>query len=146
MSDYRWNTYDPATQWGLYFDKGLDSQLLKAPKLKDNGLSMSWADENGTERYLGTRRFDSRTLVIPCNLLATSEADFHTRYNALCDFLMTTGEFNFDVVSRNRRYKVSYLDMSGFEKLTVFKGNNNIGVKLSITLADDHPATRFTIS
>jgi len=146
MSDYRWNAYDPATQWGLHFDKGLDAQLLKGPKLKDNGLSISWADQNGTERYFGSRRFESRVLTIPCTLLAVSEADFHTKYNALCDFLTVQGEFNFDVVPRNRRYKVSYLDMTGFDKLTMFKNNSNIGVKLTIMLADDHPAERFTIS
>ncbi|WP_262246953.1 hypothetical protein [Parapedobacter soli] len=145
MSNYRWNTYDPATQWGIYFGKGTDAELLKAPKLKDNGLSINWAGENGTERYLGTRRFESRTLVIPCTLMATSESDFHTKYNALCDFLMTTGEFNFDIVSRNRRYKVSYQDMTGVRKLGTFR-SGKVGFEFNLVLVDDHPTERFAIT
>jgi len=146
MSDYRWNGFDPYSSFGLNFSPGLDNELMKAPRLKDNGLSINWAGDNGTERYFGARKFESRTLSIPCTISASSESSLMTKYQALVSFLVTTGEFNFDVVSRNKRYKLSYIEMPSFSKLTNFKGRSRMAISFTLTLADDHPTENFTIT
>lgn len=147
MSDYRWNGNDPETTFGLTFRPGLDAELMKMPRLKDNGLSINWAGENGTERYHGSRKFDTRTLSIGCNMIASSEANLLSNFQNLKSFLLTNGEFNFDIVSRNKRYKVSYQDMSSITKVTPqFKGRSKVAISFFLTLLDDHPADNYTIS
>jgi hypothetical protein len=146
MSNYRWNGVDPQVTYGLFFKQGVDAELMKLPKLKDNGLSISWADEDGTERYHGVRKFESRSLSIGCVMIANSESQLMSRYNSLTTFLLTNGEFNFDVISRNRRYKVSYQDMTSVNKITNFIGHSKVAIQFTIILIDDYPTSTFTIS
>lgn len=145
MSDYRFNATDPQVTWGMHIGRGVDEQLMRAPRLKANGVDIDWAGENGVERYHGLKRFESKTYIIPCTIIASSLSDFNTKFNALCDFLTTQGEFNFDIVSRNRRYKVSYQDMTGVEKMGTFR-SGKVGFKFNLVLVDDHPTERFAIT
>lgn len=143
MSTYRFNTTDPETAWGLHFEPGLDAQLLAAPKKKDNGLSISWAGENGTERYHGIKAFESKTYSISCVILASSQSDFMSKWSGLTNFLLTEGEFEFTVLRLSRKWKVSYLDMGSPEKIGVFGSNNLIGFRFNLRLVDDYPAEIF---
>lgn len=68
MSRYKFNGVDVMQAYNLIVERGIDGQLLMMPPLKDNGLSMNWADENGTDRYLGDRKFESRTINVACTM------------------------------------------------------------------------------
>lgn len=141
---YKFNNIDVLATYGVVFRDGTYSELLKLPKRKA-GLTQSWANENGTERYLGSLKYETIVYNLPIAILAKSEAEFWTKYNAFCNFLVTSGEFNFDVVDMGRRFKVSYSDITSFSMLTRVKGNNNIGCYLTLQLFNDHPTERIVI-
>ena len=139
MSNYRINNQDPATVWNLHFLDGTTDQLEISPELKENGLSIDWANENGTERYHGIKKFKSKTYNLPCAILSNSESDFDAKIEALKAFLITAGEFNLDIISKDRRYKVSYLNMTNYQRY----GSN---ATFTLVLVDDYPTETFTIS
>jgi len=139
MSAYRFNGVDPEITYGLIIERGIDSQILTIPELKDNGLSIDWAEENGTERYHGLRKFKSKSYNITGVIIASSPVDLQTKFNALATFFITTGEFNLDDVSKSRRWKVFYNKTTSQEKL------NSRALRMTFELIDDYPVDIFTI-
>lgn len=144
INKYRFNNNDVFATYGIVFRPGTYNELLKLPKRKE-GISINWANENGTERYLGAPRYETIVYNLPITLISKSEAEFWAKYNAFTSFLITSGEFNLDVVEMNRRFKVSYSDMTSFDKLTQIKGSNNIAASMTLQLFNDHPAERMVI-
>lgn len=140
MSAYRFNGADPEVSFGLTIERGIDSQLLTIPELKDNGLSIDWADENGTERYHGLRKFRSKTYTVSGVIIASSANDLQEKFNALAQFFITTGEFNLDDTSKSRRWKVFYNRTTGQKKL------NSRSLRITFELIDDYPTETFNIS
>lgn len=138
MGYYKFNGTDVNTAYGIVFRPGTYSELLKLPKRKE-GLTVNWAGENGTERYLGAVRYETITYSLPILIMAGSEATFWARYNALRDFLITSGLFNFDVEDLNRRFRVSFADMTNFKTLTRIKGSNQIAAEGVLQLYNDYP-------
>ncbi|PVH26293.1 hypothetical protein [Sphingobacterium corticibacter] len=138
MANFLINNQDTVSAYGLHFLKGTYSQLDAMPELKDNGLSIDWASEDGTERYHGEKRFQSITYNLPCAILATSTADYEQKLRALQNFLITAGEFTLDLMGRYRRFKLSYQNMTGFNRI----GNN---AQFTLVLINDHPTEYFTI-
>lgn len=138
MSRYKFNGVDVMQAYNLIVERGIDGQLLMMPPLKDNGLSMNWADENGTDRYLGDRKFESRTINVACTMECNSAEELMQKYEALQSFLLTTGEFNFDDILKGRRWKVFYNRMVSLVRI----GNS---VRFTIELIDDYPGEIFTI-
>lgn len=141
---YKFNTNDCFTSFGLVFEKGTYDELLKLPKVKD-GYTKNWPDENGTERDLTARYFESIPVNLPVVILGTSQADIITKYNALANFLMTSGYFNFDVKRLNRRFILLYQDMTQFSKLTKFYQGNKPAARLVLSLINDFPTTNTPI-
>lgn len=137
MSNYRINSQDPVATWNLHILKTKE-QFEVMPELKDNGLTIDWASENGTERYHGLKRFKSKTYNIPCAILCTTESEYQIKLEAFKTFLLTAGEFNLDVLDKGRRYKVSYLNMSDYQRF-------GASATFTLILADDHPTEVFTI-
>lgn len=144
MSQYKFNEFEVKSVFGLTFLEGTDNQLLLFGAKKDNGLDMDWINQSGTQRYHGQSFYKTKRYELPIIMKAANEADFWQKYYALEDFFRDAGEFNFDLVHRNRRFKVSYAEMSTADKLTKF-GAGTIAVKFTIVLLDDHPTERFTI-
>lgn len=144
MSTYKFNSTDPEITWGLHFGPSLDEQLLAAPKKKDNGLTINWAGENGTERYHGIKSFESKIYNIDCTLIASSKSDFLTKWGLFQTFLLTQGEFEFTVLRLSRKWKVSYLDMSKPVKLGSFEAGGNVAFQFTLQLVDDYPTDVFS--
>ncbi|MDM1049382.1 hypothetical protein [Sphingobacterium hotanense] len=139
MSVYRFNGLDPEISFGLTIERGVDSQLLTIPELKDNGLSIDWAEENGTERYHGIRRFKSKTYSITGVIIASSPSELMQKYTALSQFFITTGEFNLDDIKKARRWKVFYSKTTAQVKL------NSRSLRLTFELIDDYPTEIFSV-
>lgn len=144
MRQYKFNQYDVKTHFGITFLRGVDSQLLLFGAKKDNGLDIDWINQHGTERYHSESFFKTKRYEIDMMMQAKDETEFWQRYHSLEDFFRTSGEFNFDLVHRNRRFKVSYSEMTTVENLTDL-GTGAVAVIFTIILLDDHPAERFTI-
>lgn len=141
---YKFNNINAATTFGIEFLPGTTSELLKLPKRKE-GLTINWADENGTERYLGETHYESMVYNLPIVLMADSEAQFWTRYNAFANFLINSGLFTFDVEHLNRRFRLSYSDLTGVQNLTPIKGTGKKGCFMTLVLFNDYPTERLDI-
>lgn len=138
MGRYKFNNIDVSDVFGVKILKGIDSQLMKIPDLKNNGLSINWAGENGTERYYGNRKFESKTYIMQCLIIGVDKSDLISKYDSLESFLMNEELFNFDDVLNNRRYKVF------FNKMNIDKKERN-WMLISIELIDDFPTDKFTV-
>ncbi|SMG32467.1 hypothetical protein [Sphingobacterium psychroaquaticum] len=138
MSAYRINGVDPETQYKMTIEKGFNASVRVMPELKDNGLSIDWADDNGVDRYHGIRKFTSKTYQIQCVIIGTSAEDLLPRYNALETFLLTTGIFEMDDLNGNRRYKVFYNRMTSLSTGPTW-------ARFTLELIDDFPTDKFPI-
>ncbi|QBQ41216.1 hypothetical protein E2P86_08620 [Sphingobacterium psychroaquaticum] len=138
MSAYRINGIDPEITYGLTIEKGFNASVRAMPELKDNGLSIDWADDNGVDRYHGIRKFASKSYQVQCVIIATSAADLLTKYNALETFLLTTGLFNLDDLNAGRRYKVFYNKMTSLTTSITW-------ARFTLELIDDFPTDKFPI-
>lgn len=142
---YKINGLEAFSTYGIVFLKGLDKQLLKLPTAKDSGITFSYPDHNGTERSgVDNPFYESTTLNIEIIFRASSGAEFFQKYNAFTAFILKAGYFNFDVASLHRRYKLLYKEMSDFDKLTSFEGNQ-VGCKATLVLINDFPTEFFPI-
>lgn len=139
MSAYRINGIDPELQYGLIVEKGVDAEILAMPALKDSGLDIDFVEENGTDRYHGSRKFESKRYQVQCCIKAESATALMVKYNALEQFLLNTAVFNFDDVIKNRRWKVFYKRMEIIDKGISW-------IRFRLELIDDYPTDLFTIS
>src|SRR6476469_7153029 len=141
---YKINGVDIFTAFGLMPKRGFYNELLKLPQRKE-GYSKNWPDQHGTERDLNQVFFESRVINLYFIMKASSKEDFYSKYAALQTAVVTASRFDFDVIAMNRRFKLLYLNMSDFKKITMIENNNKIFIDISITVVDDFPVTNFPI-
>jgi len=103
-----------ASVYGATLLDGAYQELRKPAKVKE-GLTNNWPEENGTERDLTTRVFETRTLTIPIMIEGTSEADFNQKHQDFIDWIVTAGYFDLKVQRTNRIYKLVYSDVSEYK-------------------------------
>jgi len=139
MSDYRINGVDPELQYRLVIERGFNSQVRTMPELKDNGLSINWAGDDGTERYHGNRKFGSKSYSIGCAIMGNSPTDLLENYNRLEEFLLTSEIFHIDDLNAARRYKVFYSKMTSLQVYGSW-------ARFSLELIDDYPTDKFPIA
>lgn len=142
MSNYLFNTFDTEATWNLFFAPGLEAQLLNLPQKKENGLTINWAMENGTERYHGIKTYESKHYNILCYIIASTKAEFLTKYNSLSTFLLTTGEFDLKSVNLSRLWKVSYQNMSA--PILYKQSTGQVVYRFLLQLVDDHPTQIYS--
>lgn len=137
MDRYKFDGVNVYEEYNLIIEKGIDSQLLQMPSLKDNGLSINWADENGTERYTGLRRFEERVVQIHCTMVCSSETEMMAKYGALESFLLGADEFTLTDENKGRYWKVFYSKMTSLVKI----GHS---LRFTLELVDNYPTEVFT--
>lgn len=146
MLTVSFNGQNAYSTYGILFRKGSMNELLKVAK-KKKGYEYDWQDENGVETDPEEEPvFDRISYNIPVYMEADNESHFWLRYNALRTFLLNAKEFNMDIHNFNRRFKVRYSEMSGFDMLTNIKGSNKVACYFTLQLTNDYPASNFTIS
>lgn len=144
MSNYRFRKTGTTTQidieatYGLIFEKGADAELWKFPARKDNGLSISFVDESGTDRYLDNPKFESRTIHIPCVIFGNNRNDVITKLRSLQNFLISSGRFDLIDLAKQKLWKVYYNSLSNMELYDNF-------CKFTVEIIDDYPTENFTI-
>lgn len=136
INQFKINTLDAFLEYGLIFEKGTNSELLKLPKRK-TGLSHSWPESNGTQRYEASPKFETRVLKIPVTLIANSEAEWWIKYNKLRTFLKTVGYFNLDAIALGLRFELLYSEADNYTQVTKIKGATQVGARIQITFLDD---------
>lgn len=133
---------------GWTVTKGTYSALDKLDKPKENGLSMSFADEHGDDDYLGEVFLEAKFYTLTFNLKANSEADYYSKLNATKMLFRKAGEINFDFLQlgvSGRRFKLIYKDCSEFTRLTNVKSNTQIMARFTVLLKDNYPHEEFTV-
>jgi hypothetical protein len=147
--EYFINGQDAYLKYGLVFKgdlatrTGIFKEVLKTPA-KKMPISKSWSDQHGTQRlFPATPFFESIDYNIPLYHVGNGFDDFYTKYELFRDFLQTTpGYFDLDVVGLNRRFKLVYVNMPSFEKLTLFREGEMVVCESVVSLINDFPVNR----
>ena len=130
---------DIEEEYGLYPDRGFDSQLLNLPARKP-GHEYDWADEHGIETDPDAIPvFQRLTYSLPFNMVVDDFSEFQSKYYALKEKLLSSNEMTMEIPRLNRRFIIRYANMSAFEKLSQTFNFGRIGVKIVIQFTDDYP-------
>lgn len=134
------NGNDAYDSYGIVVKPGNYGRLLKLPDLKDNGLTLSFADQDGDDEYLADPSFEAANITLPLAIHATSEADFYSKYRAFRTLMLAGGEMNWDflLLDGGSRFKLSYRSMSDYSFLTAITGADEIGADFTLTLKNNH--------
>lgn len=83
---------DAFTAWGINIEDGALSALMTPPPMKEfiEGKSRL---QHGSRVITKAPKYDSRTINLPLHIVASSKADFFTKYEAFCDDVLSKGEF-----------------------------------------------------
>ncbi|MEN0095891.1 MAG: hypothetical protein AAGB30_10950 [Pedobacter sp.] len=135
---FKINTFDIFTKYGMMAQNGLYDALLKLPSC-EYGLANDWPLENGTERDLSSAVFQPRQISLDFYMYATREYDLYNNYNVLKNTLTAGSGFTFSVMQMSRAFKLKYVSMPSFEKLTKIKSNNKILISFSVVASEEHP-------
>lgn len=113
-----------SSQFGLLFQRGTWSELLKLPTPKERAFH-DWADEHGKDYDTTTPTyFQSIEYNIKCYLKSTSLNDLQNQRKALLDILSKPEGFNLRVDHLGRSYSLRYVGSPDFNILNPreFKG------------------------
>ncbi len=124
---------------GVSVEWGFNATTRSLPTIKNNGLSINWVDENGTDRYFGTPKFESKTYNISFVCIGSSPQDFENKYNAFSNLILTGQLIIFDDNKKNRRYKLAYSRMTSYNQVMTYSA------RFSIEFIDDYPLEKFPI-
>jgi hypothetical protein len=96
-----------------------------------------WKEENGLEYDLTeTPKYEDRVFRIQAVIMADSEADFNTRYNALYSALNVAGTVTLESLELSKTVNVIYSDMPDLDRLTRMKHGGKVVVKFTLELKE----------
>lgn len=105
------------TSFGLFFQRGTLSQLLKLPTPKERA-SHNWGDEHGLDYdRVSPTYFESIQYNIKCYLKSTSLTDLQNQRDALLEILSKPSGFNLRVDALGRSYSLRYISSPDFRVL-----------------------------
>jgi hypothetical protein len=106
-----------STQFGVLFQRGTWSELLKLPTPKQRA-SHNWADEHGLDYDEVTPTyFEPLQYNIKCYFRCTSLTDLQNKREALLIILSKPGGFNLRVDALGRSYSLRYVSSPDFNIL-----------------------------
>lgn len=121
---------NPLQYYGLTPQDGFHNELLKLPESKD--LPNVYA---------------TRNLELPFYIIGVGFTEFISNYYSLLGFLLDSSYFNLDVNILNKRFSLAYSEMTAFDKLNTWIGEDGklIG-SLTISVFDDQPTSEAGLS
>jgi hypothetical protein len=122
------------TLFSIMVESGSDD-FLKYPSKKDS-ITRNWSDADGTDVDLSAVYFNSRDISLRCAMLADSETDFWTKYEAFINQWKLPGSHRIEVSEFGlRSFYCYYRDTSQFTRFTrVRDGNGQIKIACKFTL------------
>lgn len=109
------NNIDAYSAWGISMEEGSLSKLLTPTGLKEMATNESRL-ENGVRVVPVEAREKDRTLTLEIHMLASSQADFFTKYNAFCEQLKK-GAIDIKTAYSADIYHCYYQECSQFSQL-----------------------------
>ena len=134
---YIMDAKDLWTEYGVFIEKGTDD-FLQIPERKES-ISHEWMDEHGIEVDSTTPFFKDREITLQCAIVAASENDFWTKYDAFVAALMAPGARLLNVVELSRSFNVLYKKCSSFTWFTRLKTVSRIAAKFTLVLWEPNP-------
>lgn len=132
---YKLNGSDIYTSFGMIISEG-SNPILQQRKVKDR-FTNDWPEENGLEYDLtAAPKFHDRVFRIQAAIVASSESDFNTKYNALFTALNVAGTVSLESLELSRTVHVMYSDMPSIDRLTRIKMASKIVVKFELELKE----------
>lgn len=106
-----------STEFGLHFQRGTWSELLKIPTPKERAFH-EWADEHGKDYdTTSPTYFQALQYNIRCYLRCTSLTDLQNKREALLTILSKPEGFNLRVDALGRSYSLRYVSSPDFNIL-----------------------------
>lgn len=108
------NTKNLFSQFGLVIQTGTE-QLLAFPERKDT-FSIDWRESNGKQYDLKAPVFKDKQITLKCAIMASNDADFWTKRDALFVELSKTAFQDLFINDHSKTYKVFYKNSSNWQK------------------------------
>ena len=135
---YTLNTTDMFTAYGFVPKPGASNPLL-TPRKRKPVYSNNWAERNGAEWDLDAPvKYEDRQFDLNGYIVATSESDFHTKFNALKAVFANTGYNTLKCNELGSAYdvKVFLLGAKEVNRYTRLKNTDKILVEISLELQE----------
>ena len=135
---YKLNNVDMYTAYGFFGKDGASNPLL-TPRKRKPIYSNNWAERNGAEWDLDAPvKYEDRQFDLNGYIVATSESDFHTKFNALKAVFANTGYNTLKCNELGSAYDVKVFLLSAKEvnRYTRLKNTNKIIVEITLELPE----------
>lgn len=129
--------YDLKESFGIVFTNGSDT-FLALPKRKDS-VNHNWPEEQGIDIDLSNPTYESRDFVLNCALIASSRADFFTKYDAFWTQLSSLGTHELYHADLDKTFLVFYKSQANVTKLSKIINTTKVGIKFDLTLSETNP-------
>lgn len=132
---YKLASQDVYTAFRMVIQEG-SNPILQFRKPKPR-FTNNWKEEDGLEYDLTeTPKYEDRTFRIKALIIADSEADFNSRYNALYAALNVAGTITLESLELSKTVRVIYGDMPSIERLTRIKHGGKVIVRFDLELKE----------
>ncbi|MDP3561749.1 MAG: hypothetical protein Q8R83_06200 [Legionellaceae bacterium] len=132
---YKIASQDIYTAFRMVIQEG-SNPILQFRKPKPR-FTNNWKEEDGLEYDLTeTPKYEDRTFLIRSVIIADSEADFNTRYNALYTALNVAGTVILESLELSKTVRVIYSDMPSLDRLTRMKHGGKVVVRFDLELKE----------
>ena len=126
------NTKNLFSQFGLFIQTGT-AEFLTLPERKET-ISNDWREDDGSEYDLDLPKFKDKEVTLQCAIMADSDAQFWTFYDALFLELKKPGWQNLFIWDHSKTYQVFYKKCGTPKKSTKrLKNVSKVFVKFPIT-------------
>lgn len=112
------------------------SQLLTPPPAKTHTM-VSYREKPGEEVNVASVVFEARSVTLQLLLIANSESQWWTRYNAFIA-LIKTGWLTIEIPELKKTYRMYYESTSQYKQLTTMK-QARVCARFSIKLREPKP-------
>ena len=132
---YSINGQDLYSTYGIIVTGGLDTFL--APNERKEPFSKDWGDSDGIEYDLSSVVLQARTFKIEGYIIASSLADFNTKFNALKTVLNSTGYLVITVGAIEDSFTAFCKSVPDFRGVTKrIKNSDKLGFFISMEFAE----------
>lgn len=126
-----------STAFGLFFQRGTWSELLKLPTPKERAYH-DWADEHGKDYdTTSPTYFQSIQYSIKCYLKSTSLTDLQNQRDALLEILVKPEGFNLRVDALGRSFALRYISSPDFNVMNPRKQSGYMYTDFTLVLENN---------
>ena len=130
------NGFDAFTRYGINLEDGALSALLTPPSLKEFVQNESRLEDGKTVITLSPK-YDARELTLPFHLVASTKADFLTKYALFCSEVLAVGSFTLST-----RYQPSVIYHLIYQNCTQFRQFHQELAAFALKVTEPDPTNR----